>query len=94
MQITKQNETFSFKEVTEFYEITGNVAKDINSSLNIHFTINKISGEYLGDVHYNRYNESDNINFGINCLEENRDEIIASADSIIDYLLNHFSTLD
>jgi hypothetical protein len=94
MQIVKQNETFNFKDTTELYEIAGNVSKDLNGSLNIHFTINKIGGEYLGDCHYNKYNEANNVNFGVNCAEEHRDALIEYADTVIDHLLEYFASIN
>lgn len=92
MQITKQNETFNFKDTTDLYETTGNINREETGSLNIHFTVNKIGGDYLGDCHYNKYSDNGNVNFGVNTAEEHRDELTTYADSVIDYLLNHFNT--
>lgn len=93
MKIAKQNETFNLTDTTEVFEMYGSASQDVNGSLNINFQINKVGGDYLGDCHYNRYAESANVNFGLNCSEENRAEFTAYADSVIDFVLDHFNTL-
>lgn len=93
MKLTKQNETFNLTDTTEVFEMHGTASQDVNGSLNINFSVNKVGGEYLGDCHYNKYAESANVNFGFNCAEENRDEFVAYADSVIDFVLDNFNTL-
>ena len=93
MNITKQNETFNLTDATEVFEMRGSASQDVNGSVNINFQVNKVGGDYLGDCHYNKYAESTNVNFSLNCPEEDRDEFAAYADSVIDFVLDHFNTL-
>ena len=87
MKITKQNENFNLTDTTDLYETNGSMTCDVNGSLNIHFHVNRVGGETVGDCHYNKYGESSNVNFGLNCAEENRDELAAYADTLIDQAL-------
>ena len=93
MEITKQNESFNLKDNNEVFEMNGSASREVSGSLNIHFNVSKVGGEHVGDCHYNKYGESSNVNFGINCAEENRDELTAYADSVIDAVLEHFKTV-
>ena len=93
MEIIKQTESFNLKDTTDLYEINGNINREISGSLNIHFSIKNITGEHLGDCHYNKYNESPNVNFSINCPEINREEITEYTDTIIDSILEYFNKI-
>ena len=93
MEITKQNESFNLKETTAQFEMNGSASREVSGSLNIHFNVNKVGGERLGDCHYNKYGEAGDINFGINCSEENRDELTAYADTVIDAVLAYLQTV-
>ena len=90
MEITKQNESFNLKDNNGVFEMNGSASREVSGSLNIHFNVSKVGGEHVGDCHYNKYGESNNVNFGINCAEENRDEFAAYADSVIDTVLEYF----
>lgn len=92
MEITKQNENFTLTETTEVYEIRGSISRDSAGSLNIHFSINKLDGDYIGDAHYNSYVENDHVNFGVTCSEEIREEITACADTVIDSVIKYFKS--
>ncbi len=93
MKITKQNETFSLADTTDVFEMRGSASHDVTGSLNINFSVNKVGGEYLGDCNYSKYAESTNVNLGMNCPEEVREEFTTYADSVIDFVLEHFNTL-
>lgn len=92
MEITKQNETFTLTETTDVYEIKGNISRDNNGSLNVHFSFNKIDGEFVGDGHYSKYADNERVNFGVNCPEEIREEIAECADLVVDSVLAHFNS--
>lgn len=94
MKITKQNETFNLSDTTDVFEMNGSVSYEVTGTLNLHIHVNKVGGENVGDCHYNRYGESSNVNFGLNCSEENRDAFAAYADTIIDSVLEHFSLIN
>lgn len=93
MKITKQNETFSLVDTTDVFEMRGSASQDVNGSLYINFSVNKVGGEYLGDCNYNKYADAPNVNLGVNCPEEAREEFTTYADSVIDFVLEHFNTL-
>jgi hypothetical protein len=93
MKITKQSETFSLSDTTELFEMSGSASQDINGSLHINFSVNKVGGEYVGNCNYSKYADASNVNFGVNCPEEAREEFTTYADSVIDFMLEHFNTL-
>lgn len=94
MKITKQNETFNLSDTTDVFEMNGNASYEVNGTLNLHINVNKVGGENVGDCYYNRYAESSNVNFGLNCSEENRDALTAYADTVIDTVLEHFNLIN
>lgn len=94
MKITKKNETFNLVDVTDVFETSGNITCDASGSINIHFNVRRPEGEHIGDCHYNKYGEANNVNFGVNCSEENRDELTAYADTVIDSILAHFKAVE
>lgn len=94
MEIIKQNETFILKDTNEVFETNGSVSREISGSINLHINVNKIGGERVGDCHYNKYGESSDVNFGVNCSEENRDELTAYADTVVDSVLEYFKGVE
>ena len=94
MEITKQSESFNLKDTTEVYEMTGSAGHEVSGAINIHFNVNKVSGEHIGNGSYNKYGDSGNVNFSVNCSEEYRDELTAYADTVIDSVLTHFKNQD
>lgn len=93
MEIIKQNESFILKETTEAFEMNGNVNHDVSGSLSLHFNVNNLNGERVGDCHYSKYVEAGDVNFGVNCSEENRDNLIAYADTVVDSVLEYFKNI-
>lgn len=91
MEILRQSENFTLSNINEIFELTGNISRDVNGALNIHFNVHNNSGEHIGDGHYNKYNESSNINFSINCSEEIRKELTEYAETTIDDILAYFN---
>ena len=94
MDIIKTGESFTLKDTTDLFEINGNINKDVNGSINVNFSINKIEGDYVGDVHYHKYGESESTNFGVNCKEADRTTIVAYADTLIASVLEHFNSFN
>ena len=91
MEIIKQNETFNVKDSNEKFEMSGSVSRDISLSLNIYFNVNHLEGNRVGEVRYNKYVESGDVNFGVTCSEANRDELSAYADATVDYILEYLN---
>jgi hypothetical protein len=94
MEITKLNEIFSITDSTDVFEMVGSISSETSGTLNIHFSVNRISGEHLGDCSYNKYVIEGALNLTLNCLEENREEFSTYANSIITNVLNHFKTIN
>ena len=92
MEIVKQNESFTLKDSNEVYEMSGSASRDVSGSLNLHINVSTVNGERVGDCHYNKYGESSDVNFGVNCSEANRDELTAYADTVVDSVLEFFKT--
>ena len=90
MEIVKHNETFTLKDVTDVFEMSGNVSAEATGSLHIHFSVNNSKGLRVGDCHYDKYADNENVNFGVNCAEDVREELLAYSDSVIDSVLEHF----
>lgn len=90
MEIIKQNETFNLKDSNETFDISGSIVCEVSGSLNIHFTVNKVEGEYVGNVSYNKQDEASNVNFNINCPEAYRDDLSTYSDSVIKAILENF----
>lgn len=93
MEILKQNETFTLKDTTEVYEMNGNVSRDFMGTLNVNFSVTNLEGERVGDCYYNKYTDADVIHFNINCPENNRKELTAYAESVVDSVLVHLESL-
>lgn len=91
MEIVKQSESFTLKDTTEVFEMSGSVSREVSGSLNLYFNVNKIDGERVGDCHYNKYGEANEVNFGVNCSEDNRDELTEYADTVVDSVLTYFA---
>ena len=89
MKITKQNETFNLVDATDAFEMTGTASRDAAGSINVHFTVNKVGGDRVGDCHYNKYGENDTVNFGVSCSEENRESLATYADTVVDSVLEY-----
>ena len=94
MEIIKQNESFSLKDTNGLLVMSGSASREVSGSLNIHFNVSKGEGERVGDCHYNKYGENGEINFGVNCAEENRDELTAYADTVVDSVLEYFKSAE
>lgn len=92
MEIVKQNETFNLSETTDVFEMTGNATYETNGALNVYFTATRAGGDRVGDCHYHKYSENDYVNFNVNCAEENRDELTAYADTVIESVLRYLNT--
>ena len=90
MEIVKQNETFTLKETTEAYEMTGTTNREISGAINVSINVNRIGGERVGDCYYTKYAEMGNVNFNVSSSEENREELIAYANTVIDSVLEYF----
>lgn len=90
MEIVKQNETFTLKDTTDAYEMTGTANRDVSGSMNVSINVNRIGGERVGDCYYNKYAEMGNVNFNVSSSEDNREELIAYADTVIDSVLEYF----
>lgn len=93
MEITKQNESFSLTDTTDVYSVNGNISKDVNGTLNVWLTVNTLEGERVGDCSYHQHSENSDVNFGLNCREEVREELVAYANTAIAHVLTDFSTL-
>ena len=87
MEIVKHSEIFNLTETTELFEISGNVSCEVSGGMNIHFTVSKLGGEHLGNCHYNKTKDSADVNFGVNCPEEVREDLTVCADAIISSVL-------
>lgn len=92
MKITKQNETFNLTDATEVFVMEGDINRDNSGTLNIHFNVNTVDGDVVGDCHYNKYGDATTVNFGVNCSEENREALTVYADTVIDSILEHFKS--
>ena len=90
MEIAKQNETFILKDTTEAYEMTGTANREISGAINVSINVNRIGGERVGDCYYNKYAEMGNVNFTVSSAEEDREELVAYADTVIDSVLEYF----
>lgn len=90
MEIVKHNETFVIKDVTDMFEMSGNISAEATGSFHLHFSVNNSKGIRVGDCHYDKYADNENVNFGVNCAEDVREELLAYSDSVIDSVLEHF----
>jgi hypothetical protein len=94
MEIIKQNESFSLEDTNGSLVMTGSAIREVSGSLNIYFSVSKGEGKRVGDCHYNKYGENEEVNFGVNCSEENRDELTAYADTVVDSVLEFFKSAE
>lgn len=92
MEIVKQNESFLLKDTNGLLVMSGGATREVSGSLNVHFSVSKGEGERVGDCYYNKYGENGEVNFSVNCPEENRDELAAYADSVVDSVLEFFKS--
>jgi hypothetical protein len=94
MEIIQLNETFTLKDVTDVYEMSGTINKETEGSMHIYFTVNTVKGTYVGNGHYDKYVDNENVNFGVNCSEEVRKELLTYAISVVDSVLENFKNID
>lgn len=94
MEITRSNESFVLTETTDLYTISGSVSRDVNGTLNIHFTLNTTEGNRAGDCYYNVYGENAEVSFGVNCREELRNEIYEHSNALVSSVIDYFKALD
>lgn len=90
MEIKKQNESFVLTDVNDVYKTSGHITYDVTGTLNVHFSVNTLNDDYVGDCHYAQHGDTNDVNFGINCAEIYRRDLTAYADSVIAYLLQNF----
>ena len=93
MEFIKQSESFTMKDTNGSLVLTGTVNREISGSLNMHFSVTRETGERVGEGHYSKYGVSGDINLGVNCSEEHRDELTAYADTVVDSVLEYFKSL-
>lgn len=91
MEIVKQNETYLITDVTDSgWRISGNITNDLNGAVSLSINIyTKEDSDYIGDFYYHNP-KSGNINMSYNVAEENRDAMVAYADTVIDFVLEQF----
>lgn len=94
MEIIKQTENFTLTETTDAYKSAGSITNSASGQLNVHFTINKVEGDYLGDCYYNRQSETNAASFSISCPEENRAELTTYAVGLVDSVLDYFKQVN
>ena len=70
-------------------EISGNLTHEASGAVSVHFTVNAVGGEYLGDCNYTKYTEGNNVHFSVSCPEDRREEITEYADTVIDSVLEY-----
>jgi hypothetical protein len=92
MEIIKQNETFNLKETTDAYEMAGSVSRDVHGSLNININVTRLNGDRVGDCYYNKYANAEHVNLSISSSEDNREELVAYANTVIAYVLEYFES--
>lgn len=93
MKITRQSESFGLTDANELYTCSGNISRESSGTLSIYFNINKVDGDYIGDCHYNKYVDNNNINFGVNCPDEMREDIMEYANSLIASALTELESI-
>ena len=89
MNITKQNENFTLTDATDVFEISGNLTHEASGAVSVHFTVNAVGGDYLGDCSYVKYSEGNNVHFSVSCPEDRREAITVYADTVIDSVLEY-----
>jgi hypothetical protein len=47
MEISKLNDLFILTDTTDAYITTGDISRDTEGTLNIHFNVNRVDGTYL-----------------------------------------------
>ena len=72
----------------------GTANKDVSVAININFSVT-VSGElseYLGDCWYFKPAETSMVSTNFNVAEPNRHNFVAYIDTVIESILEHFST--
>ena len=87
MELVKQNENYAFSDKLENgWVVNGNASHETGGALSLSININLELGDHIGNFYYHKPVEG-NINMNYNLPENKRDEIIAYADSVIDFVL-------
>lgn len=94
MEIVKQNETYKITDTVDSWVMEGTASKDVSGAININFSVT-VSGElseYLGDCGYFKPADTSMVSTNFNVAEPNRNKFVAYIDTVIDSILEHFST--
>lgn len=87
MELVKQNENYTFSDKLENgWVVNGNASHEADGALSLSINIGLELGDHIGDFYYHKPVEG-NIHMNYNLPENKRDEIIAYADSVIDFVL-------
>ena len=92
MEISKLNDIFNLIDTTDAYITTGDISRDAEGTLNIHFNVNRVDGTYLGDCSYSKYSSSITAYFSISCSDSDRLEHLSYSTTLVENVLKHFES--
>lgn len=94
MEISKLNDIFNLTDTTDAYITTGDINKDVEGTLNIHFNVTRVDGTYLGDCSYSKYPSSNTAYFSISCSDSDRSEHLSYSTTLVENVLKHFESVN
>ena len=94
MEISKRNDSFNLTDSTDAYSASGDISRDVEGTLNIHFNVNRVDGAYLGDCSYSKYPSSTTAHFSISCSDSDRLEHLSYSTTLVENVLKHFKSID
>ena len=93
MEITKKSETFSLTDTTDIFETQGEITYCPSESIQIRLNVSTLEGDYVGDCIYSKFEESDEMNYTVNCVQKRREELIVYSDSLITNIVSYLKDL-
>lgn len=94
MEISKLNDIFNLTDTTDAYITTGDVNKDIEGTLHIHFNVTRVDGTYFGDCSYSKYPNSTITHFSISCSDSDRLEYLSYSTALVENVIKHFESVN
>lgn len=90
MELIKTSESYNITDVTEQWNVSGNVNKNKSGMIQINISVNAISGEYIGNFNYT-INEQNSVNVNFDCGREYDDALFAYGNTLVDQITEQLS---
>ena len=88
MDIVKQSESFVLTDTTDVFDCKCEFNSNVDGNVNIHLNVHDLNGNYIGNVDYSLYSQSNQIHLGVNCVKKDQPTLIEYANTVVDAVMN------